>query len=89
MIVKKTGDWLAGAVGGQTLMMSMSKGTYIGLSKVGSAIWELIETPMDVETICARLRSRFDVSPEVCRAEVEDFLAEMQKHGAVAFEPSP
>ncbi len=68
-------------------MMSAEKGNYIGLSDVGARVWELIEAPQSLDEVCARLVQEFDVTPEVCRAEVEGFLNELVKHGAVALDP--
>jgi hypothetical protein len=87
MIVKKQGDWLAAKVGEELVMMSAEKGNYIGLSEVGTRIWELIETPQDLKVLCARLEQEFEVAPETCRSEVEEFLNELVKHGAVALDP--
>lgn len=89
MVVRKQGDWLAAKVGEELVMMSAEKGNYIGLSAVGARIWELIETPQEVEAVFAQLQSEYDVTPEACRAEVETFLAELVKHGAIALDPPP
>ena len=89
MIVRKQGDWLAAKVGEELVMMSAEKGNYIGLSEVGARVWELLETPRTVEDVCRRLTAEFEVTPEVCRAEVEDFLGELEKHGAIALDPPP
>jgi hypothetical protein len=89
MMVRKQGDWLAAKVGDELVMMSAEKGNYIGLSEVGARIWELIETPQDIETVCARLQDEFDVEPEVCRADVKSFLNELVQHGAIALDPPP
>jgi len=90
MMVRKQGDWLAAKVGDELVMMSAEKGNYIGLSEVGARIWELIETPQDVDAICVRLQEEYDdVTPEVCRAEVETFLNDLVKHGAIALDPAP
>jgi hypothetical protein len=89
MIVKKQGDWLAAKVGEELVMMSAEKGNYIGLSEVGTRVWELIETPQDFGALCAQLEKEFDVTPDVCRAEVEAFLNELVKHGAAALDPPP
>ena len=50
---------------------------------------ELIETPRDVDAVCAQLQDEFEVAPEVCRAEVESFLNELVMHGAIALDPPP
>ena len=89
MMVRKQGDWLAAKVGGELVMMSAEKGNYIGLSEVGARIWEIIDTPQEVDAVCAQLQSEYDVTPETCRAEVEGFLNELVQHGAVALDPPP
>lgn len=89
MMVRKQGDWLAARVGEELVMMSADKGNYIGLSEVGARIWELLETPQEVDAVCARLQEEYDVTPEACRAEVESFLNELAGHGAVALDPAP
>ena len=87
MIVRKQGDWLAAKVGDELVMMSAEKGNYIGLSEVGARIWELIDTPQELDAVCAQLQSEYDVTAETCRAEVESFLNELVEHGAVALDP--
>jgi predicted deacylase len=89
MMVRKQGDWLAAKVGDELVMMSAEKGNYIGLSEVGARIWELIETPKDIDAVCTELQSEYAVTPEACRAEVESFLNELMKHGAIALDPPP
>ena len=87
MLVRKQGDWLAAKVGDELVMMSAEKGNYIGLSEVGARIWELIDTLQDFATVCARLQQEYEVTPDTCRSEVESFLNELVKHGAIAFDP--
>ncbi len=87
MMVRKTGDWLAAKVGDELVMMSAEKGNYIGLSEVGARIWELIDTPREIDAVCAQLQTEYDVTPDACRAEVETFLNELVKHGAIALDP--
>lgn len=86
--IRKSGDWLTAKVDDQLVMMSAAKGSYVGLSRVGARIWELVETPLSVDELCAQLQEEYEVAPEVCRAEVEAFLAEMVKHGAMALDPA-
>lgn len=84
MMVRRCGDWLAAKVGDELVMMSAEKGNYIGLSEVGTRVWELIEVPQSLDAICASLESEFEVTPETCRAEVKAFLDELVKHGAAS-----
>jgi hypothetical protein len=88
VIVQRQGDWLSAKVGDELVMMSAAKGSYLGLTEVGARIWELIETRTPVGDVCAQLQKEFEVSPEVCCAEVESFLRELEADGAVLIEPN-
>ncbi|MDB5534454.1 MAG: coenzyme synthesis protein PqqD [Hyphomicrobiales bacterium] len=89
MRVRKQGGWLAAKVGDELVMMSAESGNYIGLSEVGARIWELINGPRDVDALCSALQAEYSVTPQTCHAEVEAFLKEMVKHGAIALDPPP
>ena len=82
-MIERKGDWLSARVGDEIMMMSPEHGKYIGVNEVGARIWELIEAPRDVATVCEELQREFEVSPEICKAEVDSFLAEMERHGAI------
>jgi hypothetical protein len=86
--VARRGDWLAAKVGDDLVMMSVESGSYLGLTEVGARIWELIETPADVETLVQRLQTEYAVEAETCRAEVDAFLAELARHGAATITPA-
>lgn len=85
-MVRRQGAWLSARVGDELVMMSAEQGNYIGLSEVGARIWDLIETPQPVETILVRLQEEYVVAPETCRAEVDTFLQELSRHGAIALD---
>ncbi len=82
-MIHRDGDWLAAKVGDELVMMSAAKGNYIGLSEVGARIWELIETPRSVDSLCDALVAEYDVDPATCRAEVDAFLATLAEHNAI------
>jgi hypothetical protein len=83
MIARKQG-WLAAKVGDELVMMNARTGVYIGLNSVGARVWDLIETPADAGAIYARLEGEFEVSSDVCRAEVDSFLADLEARGAIS-----
>lgn len=86
MQAQRRGQWLTATIGTECVMMSVERGSYLSLSRVGTRIWELIEQPITVPDLCDRLGEEFDVPPETCRAEVDVFLADLEKHGAVALQ---
>jgi hypothetical protein len=82
-VIYRDGDWLAAKVGDEMVMMSATKGNYIGLSPVGARIWELLETPRSMESLCGALIGEYDVDPATCRAEVDSFIATLSQQQAV------
>jgi hypothetical protein len=52
MMVRRQSDWLTAKVGDELVMMSAENGTYVGLTEVGAYIWELLETPQEVDALC-------------------------------------
>ncbi len=63
MKIARNEDWLTAMVGDELVMMSAQKGQYIGLSPVGARVWELLESPRDIESLCSELEREFDVAP--------------------------
>jgi len=88
MHVRRNGQWLSAAMGEEWAMMSVESGNYVTLSRVGARIWELIEQPVSVAAICARLSSEYDVPADVCRIEVDGFLGDLQAANAIVMEPA-
>jgi len=86
MKLRRHDDWLAAKVGDELVMMSATTGRYLGLNDVGARVWDLLETPCDVDALCARLEQEYEVAPEVCRAEIDAFVTELIAHGAASFD---
>ena len=82
-MIKRKDGWLGARVGDELVMMGVESGVYIGLNEVGACVWDLIETPKDIETICEGVAAEFETTPAACRADVEAFLAELERSGAV------
>jgi hypothetical protein len=89
MIVRRRGDWLTAKVGDVLVMMSRQKVNHVEVNEVGVRIWELIETPQDFDALCVQLQQEYKIPPEVCRPEVETFVIDLAKHGAVTLDPPP
>ena len=52
-------------------------GKYFSTGSVGAYIWELLESPTDFDTICARLLDTYDIDEKTCRAQAFAFLGKM------------
>ena len=86
-MVRRQGEWLSAKVGDELVMMSVERGDYLGLTEVGARVWKLIESPRELISLCSQLQQEFDVSADTCRADVEAFVNELAKHGAISVDP--
>lgn len=86
MSISKQGDWISAKVGDEIVMMSVEEGKYIGLNDVGARIWELLDEPQPREALEARLLEEFEVTPELCRSEIDTFLAKLAEFRAIALD---
>lgn len=82
-MIHRDKDWLAAQVGGELVMMSATRGNYLALSEVGARIWQLLEQPQKIDSLCETLVAEYDVAPETCRAEVEAFVATLVENNAI------
>jgi hypothetical protein len=68
---------------GETVMMSIERGEYLGLGGAGSRIWALLAEPVTPSEICARLTAELDVNPDTCKADVLSFLGELLENNVI------
>ena len=71
-------DAISGQLHDQLVMIDIDKGQYFALNTIGTRIWELIEDARTIEEICALLLEEFDVDPNQCKTDVEEYLEEMK-----------
>lgn len=77
-VVIRTNEVVSSDMDGETIMMSLDKGMYYGLNAIATRIWELIEKPLPVSTLCNILLDEFEVDRDRCQHEVCRFLDELQ-----------
>lgn len=86
-IVVVSGDQLASAVGGETVILGLKAGRYYGVDAVGARIWQLLQEPRRVEEIRDQVVAEYDVEPSVCEADLLKLLDRM--HDAQLIEVRP
>jgi len=62
---------------GEKVMVDFETGKYLLLKGVANDIWDLVEDGVTLSSICAKLLEEYDVTPEVCEAEVAKFLDQL------------
>lgn len=54
----------------EIVILDQSSGVYFGLNAVGTRVWELIQEPRSIGSLCDTLLTEYDVTPEQCISEV-------------------
>jgi PqqD family protein of HPr-rel-A system len=82
MITKAT-HILSSTLDDEVVMMSSEKGMYYNLDPIGSRIWELLDAPQTLESLCAQLMEEYDIDQATCQQETEEFLQSLAERGLV------
>lgn len=51
------------------------------LNETGAVLWRALEQGGDADALVAALTAEYDVTPEVAKADVEEFLAKLLESG--------
>lgn len=78
-VVVRSADQVSGDLDGKVVLLSIENGEYYHMNEVGSRIWALIEQPLTVEEILARLLVEFDVERATCEQEALTFLDNLRQ----------
>ena len=76
-------DLIATDMDGDTVMMSIERGEYYGVSGVGTRIWELLEKPITLSQVITTICADFEVDEATCQADAERFIRELMDNGMV------
>jgi hypothetical protein len=79
----------AAELDGEICLFHPDNAEYLNLNATGSAVWTLLDAPMDREQLLAQLLERYAVEEAICRRDTEAFLAEALDRGMLLEEPAP
>lgn len=82
-IVARGDGFVQAEIDNEIVALNIETGTCYGLNRVGSRIWELIESPSLVADVCKKLMAEYDVEPTTCERQVLDLLEELRAEGLV------
>ena len=73
---------------GEAAVLNLATGVYYGLDKVGATIWQHLQTPTAVTTICTALTAEYEIDEDTASADLLSFLDDMMNEGLVELSPS-
>jgi Coenzyme PQQ synthesis protein D (PqqD) len=86
-IVKRSDRQVACSLNDEVVLLNLDKGFYFSLQDVGAHIWNALQEPLSVDEIVLSVVAHFDVASEICRSDVLEFLAGLQKAGMIEVDP--
>lgn len=67
----------------EAVLVNMVTGKYFGLDDIGTHIWNRIQVPVGVDTLCAALTIEYDGAEEDIRRDVQAFLNWLADNGLI------
>ena len=74
---QRTADIIATHVDGEWVSMDVAAGYLYGMNDVGAKVWEILEHPSTLASVCEQLCQEFEVDEPACRAAIEPLIAQL------------
>ncbi|NQT91408.1 MAG: PqqD family protein [Lentisphaerae bacterium] len=78
-IIRRNEEVLFGEIDDEIVMMSVEKGCYYSLDLSATRIWELLEEPTTLSSLCDQLVKEYEIDPETCGHDVLAFLDKLKE----------
>ena len=88
MVIVRNPEVCAAELDGEICLFEPTKAEYLNLNSTGSAIWNLLEKPMELDYLLEALQNRYEVDLDTCRQQTEAFLGEAFKRGMLLEKPT-
>ena len=69
---------------GESVLLNLNTGVYLGLNQVGTRIWDLLQEDGSLARAMEKLLEEYDVSPEILSKDLLTLVAQMETHGLLA-----
>ncbi len=76
-VIARNEDIYTGQIDDELVMVSINTGNYFVLNLTAHRIWEILESPLSVAEICAKLMEEFEVDLHTCQAEVIHYIEKL------------
>jgi hypothetical protein len=86
-VVVRASDALSGDFGTEAVVLNLGDGVYYGLDDVGARVWALLKQPMTLAALRDAVVAEFDVTPERCERDLQEFLGDLVGRGLARVVP--
>ena len=89
-IVKATKEQVSADLKDEAVILNMRNGVYYNLNALGARIWQLIQEPTSVGTVCDKILAEYEVEAQRCEQDVLALLGDLKTQGLIeTTDPSP
>ena len=74
-------DVLVSEIGGESVFLNLSGGSYFGLDEVGTRMWDALTHTDSLQAAYEILLGECDVDPEPLKNDLQDLVERLVKHG--------
>ena len=79
-------DLLSTELDQETVLMSIDAGAYYGMAGTARGIWRKLAAPIAFADLVNQLVAEYEVPPETCAADLQSFLAQLEREGLLRVE---
>ena len=81
-------DYLLRTIAGETILIPSGAAAQkfnglVTVNAIGAFIWDVLQTPTDLEELVARITEEYEVDADTARRDAEEFLSELRRIGAL------
>ena len=84
--ISRAPDLITAPLDDGAIIMDIASGNFIELNRTAAQIWELLDVPNTFSGLCALVQDRYDVAPDLCAAQIEQWMGEMRAQNLVLVE---
>ena len=81
-------DYLLRTIAGETILIPSGAAAQkfnglVTVNAIGAFIWDVLQTPTDLEELVARITAEYEVDADTARRDAQEFLQELRGIGAL------
>ena len=70
-------------IDGETVILDMESGVYVGLDDIGTFVWSLMEEGISLQNLLNEILLEYDVESQQCLDDLQEFLSELVDGGFI------
>jgi hypothetical protein len=87
-VVRVGNDIIVQELDGESVLLDMNSEIYFGLDKVGTRIWNLLQTHGNLGSVAKTLLNEYDIGEADLQTHLFEFIDKLQLKGLVTIENS-